>query len=133
MASKEPEQKGWQLIAEARIRSAMEAGAFEGLPGAGRPLPDLDEDYDENWWLKKWLKREKAGITPPTLAARIETVRELERLEALDDEAALRAGLAALNERIARQNKFAWAGPTTTTGEVDIEAVVRRWRKRKGR
>lgn len=128
MAAKDPEQKGWQILAEARIRSAMEDGAFENLPGAGKPIPDLDETYDEMWWLKKWMKRERIGITPPTLAARVEVARELERIDALENEALVISELAALNEKIRVQNKLAWAGPPTLTSGIDEAAFLDRWR-----
>jgi hypothetical protein len=130
--AKDPEQKGWQIIAETRIRDAMQSGAFENLPGAGKPIPDLDDDYDEMWWLKKWLKRERIGITPPTLAARVEVARELERIEALSDEVRVREELVALNGKIRRQNKLAYAGPATLVSGIDEEAVLARWRKRRG-
>ena len=31
---------------EAQIRVAMEEGAFDNLPGAGKPLPNIDQEYD---------------------------------------------------------------------------------------
>lgn len=34
---------GWDAIVESRIEEAQRAGAFDGLPGAGKPL-DLDDD-----------------------------------------------------------------------------------------
>lgn len=34
---------GWDAIVEARIAEAQQAGAFDDLPGAGKPL-NLDED-----------------------------------------------------------------------------------------
>ena len=34
---------GWDAIVEARIAEAQQAGAFDDLPGAGKPL-DLDEE-----------------------------------------------------------------------------------------
>lgn len=46
-------------MAENRIRDAMERGDFEALEGEGQPLPDLDEPYDPNWWIKKWMRRER--------------------------------------------------------------------------
>lgn len=48
-----------QVIAENKIRQAIEEGRFDRLPGAGRPLPDLDEPYDPDWWVKKWIARER--------------------------------------------------------------------------
>lgn len=52
----------WNSIVEARIREARERGEFEGLTGAGKPIPDLDQPHDEFWWLKKWMRRE--GLRP---------------------------------------------------------------------
>jgi len=52
-------EKGVLLLAENRIREALEEGAFDHLEGQGRPLPDLDEPYDPNWWIKKWMCRER--------------------------------------------------------------------------
>ena len=51
--------KAIRRVAENKIRQAMEAGAFENLPGAGRTLADVDHPYDPHWWLRKWIKREK--------------------------------------------------------------------------
>ncbi|HTQ81201.1 MAG TPA: DUF1992 domain-containing protein [Thermoanaerobaculia bacterium] len=48
-----------QRVAENRIREAMEAGEFENLPGLAKPIPDIDEPYDPNWWVKQWFRREK--------------------------------------------------------------------------
>jgi Domain of unknown function (DUF1992) len=48
-----------ELIADNRIRQAMEEGEFENLPGFGKPIPDIDEPYDPNWWAKQWMKRER--------------------------------------------------------------------------
>jgi hypothetical protein len=50
-----------ELIADNRIRQAMEEGQFDDLPGLGKPIPDIDEPYDPLWWVKKWMKREKLG------------------------------------------------------------------------
>ena len=53
-------------LAERRIQDAMEAGEFDALPGAGEPIPDLEDGYDPDWWVKKWAKRE--GIDGADLA-----------------------------------------------------------------
>jgi len=50
-----------QTVAENRIRQAMEEGAFDNLPGLGQPIPDIDEPYDELWWVKRLIRREKLG------------------------------------------------------------------------
>jgi DnaJ-like protein len=53
--------RGIELIAENRIREAMEEGKFDDLPGLGKPIPDIDEPYDPLWWVKKWVRREQLG------------------------------------------------------------------------
>jgi hypothetical protein len=50
-----------QIVAENRIRQAIEEGQFDNLPGLGKPIPDADEPYDPNWWVKQWIRREGAG------------------------------------------------------------------------
>jgi hypothetical protein len=50
-----------QIVAENRIRQAIEEGQFDNLPGLGKPIPDVDEPYDELWWVKRLIRREKMG------------------------------------------------------------------------
>jgi Domain of unknown function (DUF1992) len=47
-----------ESLVERRIREAMERGDLDNLPGAGKPIPDLDENEDELAWVKRWMKRE---------------------------------------------------------------------------
>lgn len=50
-----------ELVAENRVREAIEAGQFDDLSGYGKPIPDIDEPYDPDWWVKQWIRREGAG------------------------------------------------------------------------
>lgn len=50
-----------ELLAENRIQQAIEEGKFDALEGFGKPIPDIDELYDPDWWIKKWVRREKLG------------------------------------------------------------------------
>lgn len=50
-----------ERIAENRILQAIEEGQLDDLPGLGRPIPDIDEPYDPDWWVKAWIRREKLG------------------------------------------------------------------------
>ena len=47
------------IIADNRIRAAMEQGEFDCLEGAGQPFHALDSHYDPDWWLKRKLQREE--------------------------------------------------------------------------
>lgn len=53
------------IIAENRIREAIERGEFEYLEGAGRPFEDLVSHYDPNWWITRKLQREEFTTTDP--------------------------------------------------------------------
>ena len=58
------------IIAENRIRDAMERGEFDHLEGAGQLLTDIDGHYDPDWWLKRKLQREQ--LTPEETAVIVE-------------------------------------------------------------
>ncbi|ROR34438.1 DnaJ family domain-containing protein [Inmirania thermothiophila] len=69
-------------IAEARIREAMAQGAFDGLPGAGRPLVlDDDRHVPEHLRVAYRILR-NAGFLPPEAALRRE-IRTVEERAAL--------------------------------------------------
>ncbi len=63
---------GFDAIIEARIREAQRAGAFDDLPGAGKPL-DLDEDrlVPEDVRMAYRILR-NAGFVPVEIAQRKE-------------------------------------------------------------
>lgn len=43
------------------IQKAAADGAFDSLPGTGKPLPGIDAPYDDLWWAKEMLRREELG------------------------------------------------------------------------
>jgi len=47
------------IIAENRIREAIERGEFEYLEDAGCPLEYLGGHCDPNWWIRRKLEREE--------------------------------------------------------------------------
>jgi hypothetical protein len=51
-----------QIIAENKIRAAVEAGEFDNLPGFGQPAAIFDEPYDPHWWIRRKLKRERLQV-----------------------------------------------------------------------
>ena len=53
MTERKPPGTSWETWIEAQIRVAREQGAFDNLPGAGKPLPYLDQEYDPDWWVKQ--------------------------------------------------------------------------------
>jgi hypothetical protein len=49
----------YETLPERLIREAMEAGEFDDLPGAGKPLPGAGVPDDDLWWVRDWLKRNR--------------------------------------------------------------------------
>jgi hypothetical protein len=129
MTERKPPGTSWETWIDAQIRVAREQGAFDNLPGAGKPLPNLGEEYDPLWWVKQLLQREQASILPPSLELLRKVERELAAIEKLDDEAADRRRVAALNVEIAKVNATVLEGPPTRLGTLDADKVVARWRQ----
>jgi hypothetical protein len=48
-----------QIIADNKIRAAIDAGEFDNLPGFGKPDAICDEPYDPHWWIRRKLRREE--------------------------------------------------------------------------
>jgi hypothetical protein len=51
------------IIADNKVRAAIQAGEFDNLPGFGRPTAIIDEPYDPHWWIRRKLKREQLTTT----------------------------------------------------------------------
>ena len=114
---------------EAQISAAMREGAFDNLPGAGKPLPNMGQGDDPDWWVKQLIEREGAHVTPPSLELRRKVERELAAIGTVNDEETVRLRVAALNVEIARFNATAVEGPPTNLARLDIDRVVTRWRQ----
>lgn len=50
----------YESLPERLIREAIEAGEFDELPGAGKPLAGAGVPDDDLWWVREWLKRDQA-------------------------------------------------------------------------
>jgi hypothetical protein len=129
MTERKPPGTSWETWIDAQIRVAREQGAFDNLPGAGKPLPNLDQPYDPLWWVKQLVRREQVSDLPPSLELLRKVERELAALEKLPDEAAVRRQVAALNADIAKVNATVVEGPPTRLGTLDVDRIVARWRR----
>ncbi|MEO3931110.1 DUF1992 domain-containing protein [Micromonosporaceae bacterium B7E4] len=119
---------------ERQIREAQERGEFDNLPGAGKPLPGHGGTYDENWWIRDWVRRENlTDIGPASLRIRKEAERLPERLARESSEPAVRAIVTALNERIVLARRGLVDGPPVVLPTFDVERVVETWRRQRGR
>ncbi|MDG4786791.1 DUF1992 domain-containing protein [Micromonospora sp. WMMD1102] len=123
---------GHESRVERQIREAQERGEFDNLPGAGSPLPGHGGTYDENWWIRDWVRRENlTGVGPASLMIRKEAEQMPERLDRESSEAAVRDVVTALNERIVLARRGLVDGPPVLLPVFDVERVVETWRRRR--
>jgi hypothetical protein len=129
VTERKPPGTSWETWIEAQIRVGTEEGAFDNLPGAGKPLPNFGQEYDPLWWQKQLVRREQISILPPSLELLRKVETELATIEKLHDEAAVRHRVAALNVEIAKVNATVVEGPPTSLGTLDVDQVVAQWRR----
>ncbi|MGH9039816.1 MAG: DUF1992 domain-containing protein [Acidimicrobiia bacterium] len=130
MTERKPPGVDWETWVERKIREAMEAGDFDNLPGAGKPIPGLNLPHDELWWIRDKLRREQISDLPPALALRRELAEARDRIADAGTEAEVRRRVAAINERIVYVNSHTISGPPSDMVPLDVERVVDEWRRR---
>jgi hypothetical protein len=87
---------GWDAIIEAKIKEAQRAGAFDDLPGAGKPL-DLDDDKlvpEDVRMAFRILKN--AGFVPVEIEERKEAADLRKLIDATADHPERRRAIAKL-------------------------------------
>jgi Domain of unknown function (DUF1992) len=129
MTERKPLETSWETWIEAQICVAMEDGAFDNLPGAGKPLPNFGQEYDPLWWQKQLVQREQITMLPPSLELLRKVKEELATIEKLHDEVTVRSRVAALNAEIAKVNATVVEGPPTRLGRLNADQVVAQWRR----
>ena len=118
------------LIADARIREAIQRGEFDDLPGAGEPL-DLPDHHDPDGWLKSLARREGLTMMPPSVQLRRDDAALDEQLDRLPSEMAVRREIEQFNERVIRARYQLPTGPPLITMPRDVEATVAAWADRR--
>jgi Domain of unknown function (DUF1992) len=131
MTERKPPGIGFRTWVDRQIREATERGEFDNLPGAGKPIADLDKPHDERWWIKQKLRRENLTWVPPTIALRREAEEALLAAYRASSEERVRRIVAEINGRILEGNRKAASGPPLNLTPLDVERVVRTWRERR--
>jgi len=120
------------LWLDAQVRNAMARGEFDNLPGAGKPIPDLDKPHDPDWWVKRLIERENiTGVLPPALALRKEDAALTERIDEQVTEGDVRRLLEDFNARVVDARRQLLGGPPVITPTRDVDAEVEAWRERR--
>jgi hypothetical protein len=117
---------------EMLIQQAIRRGDFDNLPGAGKPIENLHQVNDPDWWIRRKIERENiTGLGPPALTLRTEDAALDGRLDAQHSERAVRDVLDDFNKRIIHARRQLLGGPPVVTPVRDVEEEVARWRDRR--
>ena len=113
-----------------QINEATERGAFDNLPGAGKPLPKRSGEDAAQAWLREYLRREGVAaeeLLPTPLKLRKEMERLAEAVRDLRSEQEVRDVAAGLNRRILEWRRIP-AGPPLFLPLVNADELVKSWR-----
>lgn len=131
MTERKPPGTSFTSWIDQQISEAERRGAFDNLPGAGKPIPRRGDDEDgAQAWLRQYLRREGVSgeeLLPIPLRLRKEIERLTETAQELHSEKEVREVVAGLNERIAEWRRIP-QGPPIVVPLVDEELMVSRWR-----
>jgi hypothetical protein len=131
MTKRKPQNMTFPGWVEQQIRAAEAKGAFENLPGSGRPIPDLDRPQNELDWLAGYLRRENVDVTevlPPALALAKEVEELPVRLAGIASELRARQAVEELNDRIHREYARPQTGPPLRVKLVKVDEALVQWR-----
>src|SRR5215471_14642605 len=132
MTERKPPGMRFTSWIDQQISEAEERGAFDNLPGTGKPLPNRGEDDDGQAWVREWLRREGVSadvLLPTPLKLRKEAAQLAETVHNLGSEQEVRDVVADLNHRIMEWRKIP-LGPPIFVPLVDEEKMLGRWRER---
>jgi Domain of unknown function (DUF1992) len=129
MTERKPRDMTFRSWIDQQISEAEERGAFENLPGTGKPLPKRADD--ENAWLIEWVRREGVSadeLLPVPLKLRKQSSRLASTVHEMRSEQEVRDAVAELNYQIVEWRKIP-IGPPIFVTLVDAEAMVAKWRE----
>ena len=131
MTPRKPPGVSFESWVEAQIAEGMARGEFDGLAGAGKPLPRRSADETAYEWVLEKARKENldlSGMLPPGLALRKEREDLPRRADALPSEAAVRALVEDFNDRVRLFWRRPVEGPAVPVGLADGDALVAGWR-----
>jgi hypothetical protein len=112
-----------------QISEAAQRGAFDDLPGAGKPLPKRAGADDGQAWLRDYLRREGVPaeeLLPTPLKLRKEVERLTGAVHDFGSEQEVRDAVAELNQQIIQWRRIP-EGPPVYLRLVDEDTLVRMW------
>lgn len=120
------------MYVETAIQQAIRRGDFDDLPGAGKPLEDLGDHHDPDWWIRRKIQNERlTGLGPAALMLRTEDAEFAQTLDALTREADVRAHVDDFNRRVVEARRQLQGGPPVVTATRDVDGEVAAWHDRR--
>ncbi|MCQ1955913.1 DUF1992 domain-containing protein [Arthrobacter sp. zg-Y826] len=114
------------------VRDAMARGDFDNLKYAGKPIPNLGDGHDPDWWIKGLMQRENVtGLGPRAILLRTEDAELDAQLDTRWTEKQVREIVQDFNARVIDARRQLEGGPPVITRTRDVEQEVQRWRERK--
>lgn len=130
MTKRKPVGMPFESWVDRQIREAEERGAFDDLPGAGKPIPGLDRPHDDMWWIKQKVESEGLSMPlPPTLALRKEAEEALAQARGARSEAEARRIVEEINQKIREAIRTGLSGPPLNLVPFDADQIVSEWRQ----
>jgi Domain of unknown function (DUF1992) len=130
MTERKPPGVSFETWVEQQIRQGQARGAFDNLPGTGKPLPYRPPDETVYEWVIEKARKENLdvfGMLPPGLALRKEREDLPRRAAALPSEAAVRALVEDFNARVVQHWRRPAERSDVVPGMADVEAVLAYW------
>jgi Domain of unknown function (DUF1992) len=130
MTERKPADISFASWIDKQIAEATERGAFDNLPGAGKPIPRHGDEDAAQAWLRGYLRREGVSaeaLLPAPLRLRKAIDRLADEVASLPSEQAVRDAVGELNYQIREWRRIPM-GPPIFVPLVDEDAMVRRWR-----
>lgn len=130
MTDRKPAEMTFTSWIDKQIAEAAERGAFDNLPGAGKPIPHHGNEDAAEAWLREYLRKEGVSaeaLLPPPLRLRKAIDRLAHAVPAMASERDVRDAVAELNDEIRAWRRIP-VGPPVFVPLVDEEAMVSRWR-----
>jgi hypothetical protein len=127
VTERKPREISFASWVDQQVSEAAERGAFDNLPGAGKPL---SRRGGTDAWLQDYLRREGVSaeeLLPTPLRLRKEAERLAASVQDLRTEDEVRAVVKGLNRQIAEWRRIP-DGPPIYLRLVDEDAMVARWR-----
>jgi hypothetical protein len=131
MTERKPPGMSFETWVDNQISQGLARGDFDGLAGAGKPLPRSSLDETGYEWVVAKARRENLdllGMLPPGLALRKERDDLPRRAEQLPTEVAVRALAEDYNSRVQafwrRPQESRWS---PVPGLCDVDALVAGW------